>query len=136
MNVIYACLVFFHIFIFFGVKMIRHILLVTFNDDVLPGEIEVVRYIFLRLPILVKGVTRVEWGINDSSENKNSGHTHCVLMTFSDDSARQYYLPHPVHQALKSIFYPVLRDIVVFDFTLLPENSTDSADSADSESVR
>ncbi|EIO5156108.1 Dabb family protein [Salmonella enterica] len=106
--------------------MIRHILFITFNDDVLLGEIEVVRWIFLRIPKLVEGVTRVEWGINDNSENKSAGHTHCVLMTFADDAARQYYLPHPVHQALKSIFCPALRDIVVFDFTLLPENSAEN----------
>ncbi|EDV2568423.1 TPA: Dabb family protein [Salmonella enterica] len=106
--------------------MIRHILFITFNDDVLPGEIEVVRWIFLRIPMLVKGVTCVEWGVNDSCENKSAGHTHCVLMTFADDLARQYYLTHSVHQALKSIFCPALSDIVVFDFTLLPENSTES----------
>ncbi|EBA9946061.1 Dabb family protein [Salmonella enterica] len=106
--------------------MIRHILFITFNDDVLPGEIEVVRWFFLRIPMLVKGGARVEWDINDSAENKSSDHTHCVLMTFADDAARQYYLQHPVYQALKSIFYPALQDIVAFDFTLSPENSAES----------
>ncbi|WP_434682855.1 hypothetical protein [Enterobacter sp. PTB] len=33
-------------------------------------------------------------------------------------------MPHPAHDALKSIFRPVLRDIVVLDFTLAPENMT------------
>lgn len=115
--------------------MIRHILFVTFNDNVLPGEIEVVRWIFLRIPMFVEGVTRVEWGVNDSSENKSSGHTHCVLMTFADDSARQNYLPHPVHQVLKSILCPALQDIVVFDFTLLPENSAEPENRAEGESI-
>ncbi|EAN4380736.1 hypothetical protein DRE45_21300 [Salmonella enterica subsp. enterica] len=64
--------------------------------------------------------------MNDSAENKSSDHTHCVLMTFADDAARQYYLQHPVYQALKSIFYPALKDIVAFDFTLSPENSAES----------
>ncbi|WP_373226686.1 Dabb family protein [Enterobacter cloacae complex sp. ESBL7] len=102
--------------------MIRHILFITLTDDALPAQIDVVRLAFLRIPQQVEGVTRVEWGVNDSPEGKNSGYTHCVLMTFADDAARQRYLPHPAHDALKSIFRPVLQNIVVLDFTLAPEN--------------
>ncbi|MGC6030589.1 Dabb family protein [Enterobacter kobei] len=103
--------------------MIRHILFITFTDEASPEQINAVRQAFLRIPRQVTGVTRVEWGINDSPEGKNAGHTHCVLMTFADEAARQHYLPHPAHDALKSIFRPVLRDIVVLDFTLKPESS-------------
>lgn len=105
--------------------MIRHILFITFNDDALPSEIDVVRGFFLHIPLLVNGVTRVEWGINDSPENINAGYTHCVLMTFADEAARQHYLPHPVHLALKSTFYSILRDIIAFDYSLLSKNCTD-----------
>jgi len=103
--------------------MIRHILFITFTDDASPDEINAVRLAFSRIPQLVEGVTRVEWGINDSLEGKNAGFTHCVLMTFSDEAARQRYMPHPAHEALKTIFRPVLQDIVVLDFTLAPEGS-------------
>ncbi|WP_139697534.1 Dabb family protein, partial [Aeromonas salmonicida] len=44
--------------------------------------------------------------------------THCVLMTFADERARQRYLPHPDHEALKQRFRPVLERIIVFDYTL------------------
>ncbi|EKS6646033.1 Dabb family protein [Enterobacter hormaechei] len=102
--------------------MIRHILFITLTDDASPDDINAVRLAFLRIPRLVKGVTRVEWGVNDSPEDKNARYTYCVLMTFADEATRQYYLPHPDHDALKTLFRPVLQDIVVLDFTLAPEN--------------
>ncbi|AHE73519.1 hypothetical protein M942_24250 [Enterobacter ludwigii] len=102
--------------------MIRHILFITLTEDASHDEINAVKLAFLRIPQRVEGVNRVEWGVNDSPEGKNAGFTHCVLMTFADEAARLRYLPHPAHDALKSIFRPVLQDIVVLDFTLVPEN--------------
>ena len=102
--------------------MIRHILFITLTDDASPAQIDAVRLAFLHIPQRVEGVTCVEWGVNDSPEGKNAGYTYCVLMTFIDEAARQRYLPHPAHDALKSIFRPILQDIVVLDFTLATEN--------------
>lgn len=100
--------------------MIRHILFITFSDSALPEQILAVRSTFLQIPDLVEGVTSVEWGTNDSPEEKNAGFTHCVLMTFADEAARQRYLPHPAHDDLKTIFRPILQDIIVLDYTLNP----------------
>ncbi len=86
--------------------MIRHILFITFTDSALPEQIQAVRTAFLQIPDRIEGVTNVEWGTNDSPEEKNAGFSHCVLMTFADEAARQRYLPHPSHEALKSIFRP------------------------------
>lgn len=98
--------------------MIRHILFITFTDNILPEQIYVVRRAFLQMPLHVEGVTGVEWGMNDSPENKNAGFTHCMLMTFYDAESRQRYLSHPAHDKLKKIFTPFIRDIVVLDFTV------------------
>ena len=97
--------------------MIRHILFITFTDETSPDQRNAVRQAFLRIPQQVTGVTRVELGSNNSPEGKNADYTHCVLMTFADEAARQHYLSHPSHDALRSIFRPVLRDIIVLDFT-------------------
>ncbi|HCP5933088.1 TPA: Dabb family protein [Escherichia coli] len=40
------------------------------------------------------------------------------MMTFVNEAARQRYLPHPEHEALKNIFRPILNDIIVFDYDL------------------
>lgn len=100
--------------------MIRHILFITFTNAATPEDVLAVKRAFLQIPNRIDGVTGVEWGINDSPEGKNRGYTHCVLMTFADETARRRYLPHPAHEALKAIFRPILRDIIVLDYTVEP----------------
>ncbi len=98
--------------------MIRHILLIKFKTVAKPSKIDDVRELFEAMPAKVEGVESVEWGLNDSSEGLDQGFTHAVMMTFSDEQARQNYLPHPEHEALKAVFVPLVDDIVVFDYTL------------------
>ncbi|MDO3384959.1 Dabb family protein [Gilvimarinus sp. SDUM040013] len=96
--------------------MIRHILLIQFKDASDESEIEKIKAMFLAMPGKVTGVIAVEWGENDSPEGMNQGFTHTVMMTFSDEKARQSYLPHPAHEKLKEVFIPLLEDIIVFDY--------------------
>lgn len=96
--------------------MIRHILLIKFKQDAQLSEIAKLRALFEQMPSIVEGVAEVEWGLNDSPEDKNQGFTHSVLMTFVDEAGRQNYLPHPEHEALKDVFRPLLDDIIVFDY--------------------
>lgn len=96
--------------------MIRHILLIKFKDSAEPAQISAVKSLFEAIPNKVDGVLSVEWGLNDSPENKNQGYTHVVLMTFANEAGRQNYLPHPEHDALKHDFWPLLEDIVVVDY--------------------
>ena len=98
--------------------MIRHILLIRFKAAANAKAVDDVKKAFLEIPSKIKGVESVEWGQNDSPENKNKGFTHCVLMTFADDEARSRYLPHPEHEALVRIFSPTLEEIIVFDYSL------------------
>ncbi|MBE4295544.1 Dabb family protein [Vibrio parahaemolyticus] len=98
--------------------MIRHILLLRFNQSAELLEINRLKDVFTSLPNKIEGVLSVEWGENDSPEGKNQGYTHSVLMTFVDDKGRENYLYHPEHDALKKVFRPLLDDIVVFDFTV------------------
>ncbi|MEX0336759.1 Dabb family protein [Vibrio tubiashii] len=96
--------------------MIRHILLIKFKQDAQLSEIAKLRALFEQMPNKIEGVLEVEWGLNDSPEDKNQGFTHSVLMTFVDEAGRQNYLPHPEHDALKDVFRPLLDDIIVFDY--------------------
>lgn len=98
--------------------MIRHILLISFKNDTPADQVAAVRSAFLAIPAKIEGVQAVEWGENDSPEGKNREFTHCVMMTFTDEAGRQRYLPHPEHEALKAIFSPVLKDIIVLDYTI------------------
>lgn len=98
--------------------MIRHILFIQFNQTVDTSKIDAVKSLFTSMPDKIDGVVSVEWGINDSPEGLNKNFTHSVLMTFADEAARQRYLPHPEHEALKAVFVPLVEDIVVFDYSL------------------
>jgi hypothetical protein len=96
--------------------MIRHILLIEFKPGVTPQQIAEIKALFQSIPDEIDGVTSVEWGVNNSPEHKNKHFSHAVLMTFADEAARQHYLPHPQHDALKEVFGPLLADIIVFDY--------------------
>lgn len=98
--------------------MIRHILFIKFKENAEVSGIEKLKGLFEAMPNKVEGVTSVEWGLNDSPENKNQGYTHSVLMTFANEEGRQNYLSHPEHDALKDVFRPLLDDIIVFDYSL------------------
>lgn len=98
--------------------MIRHILLIQFKPEAQPTEIDALEQAFLELPQKIDGVLSVEFGENNSPEGKNEGFTHAVFMTFRDEAAREFYLPHPDHRALGDIFRPIRQDIIVFDYTV------------------
>lgn len=98
--------------------MIRHILLIKFKPETKQSNIENVRELFDSMPTKVEGVESVEWGLNDSPEGLDQGFTHAVVMTFTDEQARQNYLPHPEHEALKTVFVPMVDDIIVFDYSM------------------
>ncbi|GAB3488038.1 Dabb family protein [Marinomonas epiphytica] len=98
--------------------MIRHILLIAFKRDAIQRDIDLSLTLFEQIQSQIPGIVSVEWGENDSPESLNKGFTHCVIMTFKNDEARQRYLPHTAHEALKEHFVPLLQDIIVFDYTL------------------
>ncbi|MBX2867566.1 MAG: Dabb family protein [Acidiferrobacterales bacterium] len=96
--------------------MIRHILLVRFKSTASSESIATVEAAFQSIASKIEGIDSVEWGENNSQEGKNQGFTHCVLMTFVNEEARDLYLPHPEHLALIDIFRPTIENIIVFDY--------------------
>jgi hypothetical protein len=96
--------------------MIRHVILIKFKQSASLSQIDTLRTLFESMSDKITGVVSVEWGVNDSEENKNKGYTHSVLMTFDNEEARQHYLPHTEHDKLKEFFRPLLEDIIVFDY--------------------
>ena len=54
-----------------GIYMVRHILLVRFKPGASPPSIEVLQSAFKSMPSKIEGLVDVEWGENNSPENKN-----------------------------------------------------------------
>ena len=97
--------------------MIGHILFVRFKSDASLQSIAEILAAFKEMPSKVEGIVDVEWGENNSPENKNKGFTHCILMTFISEATRDNYLPHPEHSALKEVFGTILDEIIVLDYS-------------------
>jgi hypothetical protein len=55
-------------------------------------------------------------GPYSSPEGLNQEYTHGCVMTFQDAAARDFYLTHPEHEAVKQEFIPDLEGVVAFDF--------------------
>ena len=66
----------------------------------------------------IPGFLEMECGPYDSSEGLNDGYTHGFIMTFESPEAREAYLPHPIHEAVKNLVIPRLERVVVFDFNV------------------
>jgi hypothetical protein len=68
----------------------------------------------------IPGITGYSWGEYASPEGMNRGYTHGFCMTFTDAAARDAYLPHPVHEAVKERVLEILDGgvdgVCAFDF--------------------
>lgn len=98
--------------------MTRHFGMFQFKEGVSESEIE---NCFLAMKDMVgkiPGLLNMEYGPYDSSEGLNDGFTHGFIMTFDSPESREAYLPHPIHEVVKTVVVPNLERIVVFDFNV------------------
>lgn len=99
-----------------GGKVLRHVVLFKFKDDVQPAQVQEVVEAFRELPKQIDAIESFEWGTNVSPENKAAGFTHCFFVTFRDEKGRDAYLPHAAHKAFGKIVGPKLDKVLVVDY--------------------
>jgi hypothetical protein len=95
---------------------LRHMVLFGFKPGVSHAQIAALVARFRALKDLIPGVEDFESGIDVSSEGLAQGHTHCFLLTFASESARDAYLPHPGHQAFVAWIGPLVEKALVVDY--------------------
>lgn len=95
---------------------LRHVVLFGFRQGTTEAEVAEVARRFADLRQRVPGVDDFEWGLNNSPEGKSQGHTHCFLLTFGSEAARDAYLPHPEHKAFSSFARQWVERVTVFDY--------------------
>jgi hypothetical protein len=95
---------------------VRHVVMLRFRDGTAPERITEVVSGFGALAHKIGGITGFEWGTNNSPEDKNKGLTHCFLLDFADEAARDAYLPHPTHVAFAEGLGDIVEDVCVFDY--------------------
>ena len=107
---------------------LRHVVLFKFKDDASPVQIKAIEEAFRELPAKIPGITQFEWGTDVSIEGKAQGFTHCFLVTFQDEAAREVYLPHPDHKAFIEMLKPSLDKVTVVDFFATDPMGTSEVD--------
>ena len=97
-------------------KKIQHVVCFKFKDEASQEQIKEVENAFAALKKKIPEIDKLEWGTNNSPEGLNKGFTHCFIVTFPNEKARETYLPHPDHKAFVAILKPILDDVFVIDF--------------------
>ena len=97
-------------------RVLRHVVSFKFKEDASDCQVQEIEKAFVALKDKIPGILDLEWGINNSPEGLEKGFTHCFIVTFKDEKAREVYLPHPDHKAFVSILKPILADVYVIDF--------------------
>lgn len=95
---------------------LRHVVLFGFRDGTTAAEIEEIARRFGALAGAVPGIEAFEWGADNSPEGKSGGHTHCFVLTFGSEAARDAYLPHPAHTAFVAFASEWIERALVVDY--------------------
>jgi heme-degrading monooxygenase HmoA len=103
-------------------KVLRHIVLYKFKDDLKPGQVDEVIAAFNLLASKVDTVIGYEHGTNLSTEGKSDGLTHAFVVTFRNEKDRDAYIAHPAHAEYVKVVKDRREKVVVFDFWA-PEGS-------------
>lgn len=100
--------------------MIHHLVLLKVRPDVPAAAVEHVLGRLAALRAEIPGLLSFAGGPYSSSEGLHRGYTHGFVMTFTDAAARDAYLPHPAHEAVKGLVLEVLdgglAGVLAFDF--------------------
>lgn len=97
-------------------RLLRHVVLFQFQEEATPEQVQEIVEAFGRLPSQIDAIHAYEWGTDVSPEGLSKGFTHCFLVTFKTEQARDEYLPHPAHQAFVAKLRPILKDVTVVDY--------------------
>ncbi|MBD1880656.1 MULTISPECIES: Dabb family protein [unclassified Coleofasciculus] len=95
---------------------IQHMVLLKFKPEITQEKIADLLNQLGELQQLIPGITYYAGGAYSSHEGLNQGYNHGFLMTFESADARDFYLPHPEHERVKSAILKCLDDFIIFDF--------------------
>lgn len=96
--------------------VLRHVVLFAYRDGTTDAESAEIARRFAALAEEIDGVVGFEQGPNVSSEVLNDGLTHCHLMSFESEAARDTYLPHSAHKAFVDFASRWIAKALVVDY--------------------
>ena len=96
--------------------MLRHMVIFGFTSETTRTEIDEIVRRFIALRGSVPDIEAFEWGLNTSPEELNPELTHCFLLTFHSERARDGYLADPAHVAFAGWVGTWVEHVRVVDF--------------------
>lgn len=96
--------------------VLRHVVIFKYKESASAEQIAKVEAAFRALKKSIPGIVSFESGTNVSPENLNKGFTHCYILTFRTEKARDAYLVHPEHEKFVELVKTVLAEPLVIDF--------------------
>jgi hypothetical protein len=97
-------------------RKLRHVVAFKFKDGTAPAKIDEVVIGFSALRKKIPFIADYEAGVNNSTEGRNKGCTHCFVLTFRSEKDRDAYLVHPAHQDFVKLVLAVVDDVFVIDY--------------------
>ena len=95
---------------------LQHVVMFGFADGTTTDQVDEIVRRFTALKGMIPGIESFEWGINNSPEGLDRGHSHCFVLTFASESDRDAYLPHPEHVAFADFVRPHIAHVTVLDY--------------------
>ena len=100
--------------------MVEHIVLLKLKPEVTAAQLETLSDALLGMADEIPGIDSITAGTNNSPEGKSQGYAYGFIVRFTDEAARDAYLPHPFHrQVAGEHIRPLVEDVLVFDYAVL-----------------
>ena len=96
-------------------KVLRHVVTFQFKEEITPARRDQAIKDFLALKDEIPEIKSFEGGKDISVEGLNKEFTHCFILSFENEAARDIYIPHPAHKKLAEKNKPLMQDLVVVD---------------------
>jgi hypothetical protein len=97
-------------------RKVHHLVVLKFRPETTAKTIAELFEALAGLRRTIPGIEHFAGGPYSSPEGLNHGFTHGFVMTFSSAAARDAYLSHPEHDAVKYRFLPGVENVIAFDF--------------------
>jgi sialate O-acetylesterase len=101
---------------------VRHLVFFKFKASAPKEQVDAVHAAFAELPKKISGVLDYDAGPDTLGHEMRKGFQHGYSLVFVNDRARNDYLIHPAHREFGAGLGPVLEDVLVFDFTVVPSS--------------
>ena len=96
-------------------KVLKHVVCFQFKEEVSEEKKVQAIQIFWKLKDQIPQIKKFEGGENISASGLDKGFSHCFILSFENEAARDIYLPHPAHVKVVEENKPLFSDLMVVD---------------------